>query len=195
MKDKNVMKLKLYMKISSTEVLGPGKRFAVWVQGCSRHCKGCIAPDTWNIEDGVESSVDELANEIISTPNIEGITISGGEPFLQQEPLCELIRIVHNQKDLGVIIYTGYSHKEIANTKLASMADIIIDGEYIQEQNDDMSLRGSSNQSVICITDRYSSIIGEYYGKQGRKIEVQMEDGKPKMIGIPSKTIAKMIGE
>lgn len=189
------MTLNLYMKISSTEVLGPGKRFALWVQGCNRHCKGCVAPDAWSEENGTKIAVDELANEIINTPNIEGITISGGEPFLQQEPLCELIRIVRNQKDLGVIIYTGYSNKEIANTKLASMADIIIDGEYIQEQNDDMSLRGSSNQNVICVTDRYSSIIGEYYGKQGRKIEVQMEDGKPKMIGIPSKTIAKMIGE
>lgn len=189
------MKLKLYMKCSSTEVLGPGKRFAIWVQGCNRHCKGCIAPDTWNIEDGIEISVDELANEVINAPNIEGITISGGEPFLQQDPLCELIRIVRNQRDLGVIIYTGYSHKEIVNTKLASMADIIIDGEYIQEQNDDMSLRGSSNQNVICVTDRYSSIITEHYGKQGRKIEMLMDGGIPKMIGIPSKNIAKMIGE
>ena len=176
------------MKISSTEVLGPGKRFAIWVQGCNRHCKGCIAPDTWNIEEGVESLVDELANEIINTPNIEGITISGGEPFLQQEPLCELIRIVRNQKDIGVIIYTGYIYKEIASNKLASMADLIIDGEYIQELNDDMSLRGSSNQNVICLTERYRNIVDDYYCISGRKIELVYQTGEFNVIGIPNKT-------
>ena len=188
------MTIRLYMT-ALTEVLGPGKRYAIWVQGCNRHCEGCIAPDTWELDGGYEVLVDELANEIINTPNIEGITLSGGEPFLQHEPLCELIRIVRSQRDVSVIVYTGYSHKEIANTRLASMADIIIDGEYIQEQNDDMSLRGSSNQNIICVTDRYRHIIDDFYGKEGRKIEVSFSNGEVKMIGIPNKSFLKMIGD
>lgn len=188
------MKLRLYMKVPSTEVLGPGKRFAIWVQGCNRHCKGCIAPDTWDINGGTAITVDELANEIINTSNIEGITISGGEPFLQQEPLCEMLHKVRNHKDVGVIIYTGYNYDEISNTELARCSDIIIDGAYVNKMNDNKSLRGSSNQNIICITKRYKSEVSDYYGVSGRKMELILADGITKMIGIPSKEFGQMIG-
>ena len=188
-------KLRLYMTAPCSEVLGPYKRFIVWVQGCKRRCKGCIAKDSWALDGGELVEVNAIVQQILRQENIEGITISGGEPFLQQDALCELIRKVREQKDIGVIIYTGMKYSEIENTALAHFADLIIDGEYVEELNDNKSLRGSSNQNVLCLTERYKDIVSEYYGIQGRKIELILADGITKMIGIPSKEFEQMIGE
>lgn len=189
------MDIRLYMTQSSTEVLGPFKRFALWVQGCNKRCKGCIAKDSWSLDGGVLVEVDDVVQQILRQKNIEGITISGGEPFLQQGALCELISKVREHKDIGVIIYTGMLFSDIADTPLVQRCDLIIDGEYIEALNDDKSLRGSSNQNVICITERYKDIVHEYYGRQGRKIELILADGITKMIGIASKEFKQMIGE
>lgn len=188
-------KLRLYMTAPCSEALGPYKRFIVWVQGCNRRCKGCIAKDSWAVDGGELVDIDALSERIIQQEAIEGITISGGEPFLQQDILCELIAKVRNRKDIGVVIYTGMKYSEVENTTLAHSADLIIDGEYVEELNDNKSLRGSSNQNIICITERYKGIVPDYYGRQGRKIELIMADGVTKMIGIPSKEFAQMIGE
>lgn len=188
-------KLRLYMTAPCSEVLGPYKRFIVWVQGCKRRCKGCIAKDSWALDGGELVEVDTIVQQILRQENIEGITISGGEPFLQQDALCELISKVREHKNIGVIIYTGMKYNEIENTTLAHSADLIIDGEYVEELNDNKSLRGSSNQNVLCLTDRYENIVSEYYGRNGRKIELILADGVTKMIGIPSKEFEQMIGE
>ena len=187
-------KLRLYMTAPCSEVLGPYKRFIVWVQGCKRRCKGCIAKDSWALDGGELVEVDAIVQQIFRQENIEGITISGGEPFLQQDALCELISKVRGHKDVGVIIYTGMKYSEIENTALAHFADLIIDGEYVEELNDNKSLRGSSNQNVLCLTERYKNIVPEYYGRNGRKIELILADGVTKMIGIPSKEFEQIIG-
>lgn len=188
------MNLRLYMVAPCSEVLGPNKRFIVWVQGCNKRCKGCIAKDAWVHDGGELVDVDSLVQQILQQEAIEGITISGGEPFLQQDALCELIVRVRERKDIGVIIYTGMKYNEIKNTALAMCSDIIIDGEYIEELNDDKSLRGSSNQNVICLTDRYRNIIDDHYAKQGRKVELVCDNEKTKLIGVPSKGFEKIIG-
>ena len=187
-------KLRLYMTAPCSEVLGPYKRFIVWVQGCKRRCKGCIAKDSWALDGGELVEVDTIVQQILRQENIEGITISGGEPFLQQDALCELIRKVREHKDIGVIIYTGMEYSEIQSTALAHSADLIVDGEYVEELNDNKSLRGSSNQNALCLTERYNDIVSEYYGINGRKIELILADGVTKMIGIPSKEFEQMIG-
>lgn len=187
-------KLRLYMTAPCSEVLGPYKRFIVWVQGCKRRCKGCIAKDSWALDGGELVEVDALVQQILLQENIEGITISGGEPFLQQDALCELISKVREHKDIGVILYTGMKYSEIESTALAHSADLIIDGEYVEELNDNKSLRGSSNQNVLCLTERYENVISDYYGRNGRKIELILADGVTKMIGIPSKEFEQMIG-
>lgn len=187
--------IRIYMTAPCSEALGPYKRYILWVQGCNKRCKGCIAKDSWALDGGDAVSIERLTEEIVDQQEIEGITISGGEPFLQQPALCELIRKVKEQKNIGVIIYTGMKYDDIKDTDLAKQADLIIDGEYVEELNDDKSLRGSSNQNIICITERYKDIVPEYYGRQGRKIELIMAEGVTKMIGIPSKEFEKMIDD
>ncbi len=181
--------LALYMRVTSTEALGPHKRYALWTQGCKKRCRGCISPDAQPMQGGTLVPISVLLSEIIDAADVEGITISGGEPFLQQNALCELIDQVRQDRDIGVIVYTGMLYSEVANTPLLQRCDLLIDGEYIEELNDDRSLRGSSNQNVVCITDRYRDIVDSYYGCPGRKIEFVQRDGSFDMIGIPSKSI------
>jgi len=175
------------MTVANTKSLGPYNRFAIWVQGCLRRCNGCISQDSQAIDGGYEAEIADLAEAIINNSNIEGITISGGEPFLQSEALLDLVRRIKLKKDIGVIIYTGNDFEEIKENKLTELCDIIIDGKYIDDLNDGLSLRGSSNQNVCLITERYAKEAKELYGIQGRKIELHFMDGKTTMIGIPDK--------
>ena len=181
------------MRTPMTQALGPEKRYALWVQGCNKRCKGCISPDAQPLDGGDWIAVSKLADEILAVPEIEGITISGGEPFLQQDSLCELIDSVRAKRNMGVIVYTGMLYAEVVDTPLAQRCDLIIDGEYIEELNDDRSLRGSSNQNVICITDRYREVVDSYYGQPGRKIEFIQNNRGFDMIGIPTKKLYKKL--
>ena len=178
-----------------TEVLGPYKRFAVWVQGCSLGCFGCIASVTHDPK--VEEIVDEnlLAQQILSHSDIEGITISGGEPFEQIDAVYKLVKIIKSISNLGIIIYSGFSIEELRQKSLKNnriqlildAIDILIDGRYIQHLNDGKSLRGSSNQKVHVLSPRYEAIVKNYYGLEGRKTEFILNDKEIKMVGLPSK--------
>jgi anaerobic ribonucleoside-triphosphate reductase activating protein len=176
------------MTIQNTQALGPFNRYAIWVQGCLRGCPGCVSKDSQPLESGYVLDIEELAKNILCTPGIEGITISGGEPFLQAEALVGLIHILKKQKDLGVILYTGYRMDEIKDNELTTLCDLVIDGEYREDLNDGLSLRGSSNQNVIMITQRYASEICKYYEISGRKIELHFFNGRTTMVGIPEKS-------
>src|SRR5207248_7243033 len=88
------MNLQLAHKISDTEAEGPGRRFALWVQGCTLRCEGCCNPELFSSRGGAATDVAQLAEEIARTPGIEGISVLGGEPFEQPAPLVELCRAV-----------------------------------------------------------------------------------------------------
>ncbi len=186
------MTIQVYMTCPTTEALGPYKRYALWVQGCNKRCPGCISPEAQPLSGGIVFEVEKLVSEIIAVQCIEGITISGGEPFLQQDALCELIDRIHEKRDFGVIVYTGMLYEEVQHTELAHKCDLMIDGAYVEALNDDKSLRGSSNQNVICVTDRYRDIVQSFYGQAGRKVELIQRDGRLDMVGIPSKNTAMM---
>lgn len=177
------MKLRVYNFIEHTEALGPFKRFGLWVQGCPFRCRGCMTPESIPNEGGLEIETSKLAEYILSFEN-EGITISGGEPFMQSDALFELLNIIKSKKNLGVIIYSGYEYEEIKNNPLISLTDVLIDGRYVDELNDGVALRGSSNQKVYFLTDRYKGY--EYmYESKNREVEVRISTFE--VVGIPSK--------
>ncbi len=99
-----------------------------------------------------------------------------------------LLQKVHKKKNLGVIVYTGYLYEDLQKDesakKLLSQIDLLIDGPYIQELDDHMSLRGSSNQRVISLTDRYKEHLNEY-GTGKRKNETFKHGIYIHQIGIP----------
>lgn len=174
--------------VPTTNVLGPYSRFGLWTQGCHFDCLGCMSKDTHSTENGKLYTIQSLVKLILKYNN-EGITISGGEPFLQAQELTKMLHAIKKERDFGVIVYSGYTLEELSCKKeaqaLLQEIDILIDGRYEEEQNDNISLRGSSNQKVHLLTDRYKDIYKDYYDKQRREIEIYIEDNGPIVIGIP----------
>jgi anaerobic ribonucleoside-triphosphate reductase activating protein len=96
-----------------TRALGPGLRAVVWVQGCCFNCPGCIAPEWINFRIAKLISPDSLAEKLLSNPNIEGLTFSGGEPMLQPAGLAKLAQIARKKKDISIICYTGFTLEQL----------------------------------------------------------------------------------
>lgn len=178
------------------EVLGPGRRFVLWVQGCPFSCPGCIASSMRSLDGGKLVSVSKLAEQILSTEGIEGITISGGEPFLQARELAELLKLIKNKKALGVIVYSGFTYEKLQEMicdfpeieEFLSMIDLLIDGPYVEAKNMNYGMKGSANQRTILLTDRYKDCLELYNDpKSGRKSEIYQAEDHTFMAGVPSK--------
>lgn len=133
--------------LSCSLVNGYGIRYVIFVQGCKHHCPGCQNPDTWDFNGGIEMSIEDIIADIKRHKYIDGITLSGGDPFYQQDECVKLIRALPD--DLTVWIYTGFTYEEIMNTELASLADYIVDGPFRQEELIEGRMYGSANQRII----------------------------------------------
>jgi len=181
------MKIRLYNFDVVEEVLGPYKRAIIWTQGCPFKCTNCMTPDSLDINGGIEIEVEKLA-KIINNLDVEGITISGGEPFLWDKELSYLMSLLEN--DLGVIVYTGYLFEEVQNKNLLKHIDLLIDGKYEEDKNDGIAFRGSSNQKVYFLTKRYEKF-KDLYNSKKRKVEIRVNNNKIEIIGIPSKETLK----
>lgn len=144
--------------ISVSRVNGPGKRLVVFFQGCARHCPGCFNPGTHPFKEVSLYSADDILKRFLA-PGIEGITISGGEPFEQREGLIQLLRIAREEYGLSTVVYTGFSYEELAGSatsQIFNYIDVLIDGAYEDDKKEPSLLaRGSSNQRFIFFSDRY----------------------------------------
>ena len=127
-------------------VNGEGVRYVVFLQGCPHHCSGCQNPDTWDFSGGKEVSVINIAEDYKNTKCLDGITLSGGEPFAQQEACVELLKLL---PDVNVWIYTGYEYEDIQNTELAKLADVLVVGRFVESLKCEGKMYGSSNQRII----------------------------------------------
>ncbi len=175
----------------ATRSLGPGLRSVLWVQGCPFHCDGCIAKDWTQLRDKKLMSVDEVVARLLSNPDITGITFSGGEPMLQAKGLAEIAISAKKQRALNIICFTGYELNHLLNrppnkgvAELLKTIDVLIDGQYIKELNDNKGLRGSSNQKIHFLTAKLKDFDFE---KQIRTNEIQILDGQALLIGVPPK--------
>lgn len=175
-----------------SHVLGPGRRYVLWTQGCKRCCPGCITPESRPLEGGVDIDIDALAYDIVSRSQIDGVTVSGGEPFLQAKGVGRLLELVHKERpEMTVIVYTGYRQEELDEVPDAGVLlqhiDVLIDGEYVESLNDGVGIRGSSNQRIIPLTHRLDSYL-DTMNKGVRHVErVAIGPQTVTTIGIPIK--------
>lgn len=161
------------------EVLGPGKRLGIWVCGCRRGCKGCSNPELWVQKPEYEVTVEDimsLVRRISDLHKIDGFTISGGEPMDQPEGLSQLItQLSAYSKD--ILIYTGYRIDELkkredpATNIILSRAAVLIDGEYREEENIDVLLRGSSNQRIHILIPEMAEGYEKYLASAHNQIQ------------------------
>lgn len=152
---------------------GPGIRLTVFTQGCNHHCPGCHNPQTHDFGGGNVVSIDSLVEQMKKNPLLDGITLSGGEPFEQAAACSELARRVHALK-LHVMTYSGYTYEEIVAgftdrpdwKELLQETDILVDGRFeLSRKNILLRFRGSENQRLI---DVKKSL------KEGRTVHADM---------------------
>lgn len=178
-----------------THVLGPGCRYIIWTQGCEKNCPRCITPESWDKGKGIEIDGEALASDIILAKHIDGITISGGEPFLQAAGLSKMLETVKaHRPDITIIIYSGYTIEQLRrnddSNRLLGQIDVLIDGPYIQELNDGVGIRGSKNQRIISFTGRLDPYI-ETMSSGKRKVQhIIGNEGVVSKIGVPRNTKA-----
>ena len=188
-------------------VLGPGRRVGIWVQGCSIECPGCVSRDTWPSPDpadrlAVPELIDRMDALVDRGPDgpIDGITLTGGEPFDQADALGGLLRALRGWLDRrgapssDLLVYTGYD--EPAARALApeafALADAVIAGPYVAAQPG-TRWWGSGNQRLVTRDNdtaaRYRSALRE----APSELQVSVEQGQVFVIGVPNRgTMARM---
>lgn len=160
--------------LNSTEAEGPGRRTAVWFQGCSIRCEGCINPQLFSKFGGFNIDVNEVVRSAVSAGD-EGLTLLGGEPFDQHESLIEL-SLAAQEAGLGVICFTGYEYetlkKQLEFIDLFDSIDLLVDGPYLMSSPESSRpLVGSTNQRFIHLSDRYK---GEVLQHQKNRLEFRI---------------------
>lgn len=163
-----------------SRALGPGTRAVVWFQGCSFDCPGCIAAEMNRSDDFELSTPGELACRILEIIGIEGVTLSGGDPFDQPlELLAEFLEELGNHSDFSVMCYTGRTLKQLRRAacaevieRILSRVDILVDGLYVESLNDGRVWRGSSNQEIHFLSPRYHHLESSVLESRDRKLEV-----------------------
>lgn len=127
-------------------VNGDGIRYVVFVQGCGHHCPGCHNPETWDFDGGVELDPKWIACDYMRHAHLlDGITLSGGDPFYQQDACAELLKLLPG---VNVWIYTGFEYNIICDTELAKDADVLVTGPYVEALRCEGKMYGSSNQEI-----------------------------------------------
>lgn len=177
----------------STHSLGPGVRAAVWVQGCTIHCPNCIAPDWIPVKPAHLVDPELLAQELLRNPTVTGLTISGGEPMLQASGLAKLVHHARKLREINVICFSGFRLQNLVKNPihpgvgdLLRQIDVLIDGPYIDRQNDNQGMRGSANQQIHFFSSR---LAGYDFDRTRRKVEIDVQDGHAFMVGIPTQNL------
>ena len=179
-----------------SKVNGPGNRFVLWTQGCSKGCSECFNPETWSREIYKEFSPIELF-ELIKNFEVDGITISGGDPLEQEDELLELLMLLSTMRlRKGIILFSGFTRAEISSNiireKCLSYIDVLIDGRYEKNLKVDFSLKGSSNQEFYFFSNKILSDELSF----DQEIEISSLEGDIMMTGFPniSRKILKELG-
>ena len=142
--------------IRHSSVNGPGVRYVLFFQGCPHHCRGCQNPETWDPEKGTPTAISTIIEEILTTRYLDGLTLSGGEAFLQAEAAAE-IAAAAKQAGLSVWCYTGYTFEELMGADapphtmtLLQQLDVLVDGRFQEAEKDpELLYRGSKNQRIL----------------------------------------------
>ena len=176
-----------------TDAEGPGKRFALWFQGCPMRCSGCCNPEMLPFEGGFKIPVAELEAHVIEARErheIEGITLLGGEPLAHAPAAAALTNAVR-ERGLSVMIFTGYTLEESRALRdpnveaLLANTDILVDGRYERDLPDTTRRWiGSTNQRIHFLTDRYRA--DDPCWRKKNTLEIRFDGREVSVNGFPA---------
>lgn len=170
--------------------LGPARRFGLWLQGCSIHCKNCIAPEFQPKEDGHIFEVCDVLNIIENAVNehrLDGVTISGGEPFDQPDALFDLVQGLKARTIDDILVYSGYLYKTLREKHGTILDNIaaLIDGPFDSTKPTEAVWKGSDNQKLYILNTKYKARYTQWCSSTERRLQIIEESGKIYLIGIP----------
>lgn len=177
------------------EVLGPGKRIGIWVCGCPHHCYGCANPELWEFREDKKISVAhllELIRQIAKSNQVDGFTITGGEPFYQPEELELLIKELR-QWSHDILVFSGYYKEQIERFSTLENIAVLVDGPYIKERNHGLTLRGSDNQKIYILNEQYRVKYRDYLSSGKSKIQNFLDGKSVISVGIHEPDYASKI--
>lgn len=184
---------------TGTHSLGPGLRAAIWVQGCQLSCSGCIAPEWIPLKPAQIVTIESIAKVLTELPTLDGLTISGGEPMLQPEALGLLVSQVRRFRSINVICFSGFIYEHLKQypldsgvSKFLREVDVLIDGPYQKNSNNDTGLRGSANQQIHHLTPAL-----QMYDLSSwpRSIEIFIRQQEMLIAGIPPKKVQNALNK
>ncbi|MBS9335068.1 anaerobic ribonucleoside-triphosphate reductase activating protein [Fructobacillus sp. M1-13] len=138
---------------------GEGIRCSLYVSGCQFLCPGCynVVAQNFNYGQAYTKDLEDQIIEDLRQPYVQGLTLLGGEPFLNTPVCLQLVKRIRrefgHQKDIWS--WTGYTWDELKDetqdkAELLSYLDILVDGRFLEEKKDlTLQFRGSSNQRII----------------------------------------------
>lgn len=181
------------------EALGPGKRVGIWLVGCNRACPGCSNPELWSTQNRKSVSVSELMfviHDVCSKNHVDGFTISGGEPMQQAAELADLVfQLSQICKD--ILVFTGYTYDEVSrDSTMAEVLDhiaVLVDGPYLEERNERLVLRGSSNQQILLFEPELEDLYVQYLNQAQSNIQNLHFPDETISIGIHARNFPEAI--
>jgi anaerobic ribonucleoside-triphosphate reductase activating protein len=187
--------LRINRVLAPITVLGAGRRVGVWVQGCGLACSGCASVDTWDPTQGAlndPASLAAILADQVLVQDLDGLTITGGEPLDQPDQLAELVRILKAHldsralaADFDVLLFSGYAVKAARKRagELWSLLDAVVCGPYRRNSPSELPLLASSNQELLTLTDlgqrRYP------LKDQAARMQVVSDGDTLTMVGLP----------
>jgi anaerobic ribonucleoside-triphosphate reductase activating protein len=184
---------------------GPGPRYVIWSQGCTLGCPGCFNPQTHpptgpahpptGLARPLTGTVaarpaEEVADAVLAeaeAAGIEGVTLTGGEPLQQPEPVSVFCDRIRARSDLGIIVLTGFTRREIerdpARAGAVTSADLVIAGRYNARRHLGRGLRGSDNKAYWPLTSRYRA---EQFTEVPEVELILAPDGTLTVTGLPA---------
>ncbi len=184
--------------LARSRVNGPGVRAVIWVRGCPLRCDGCFNADFRPFFPENQTEINLLAERIIALKNIDGVTFSGGEPFVQANALAALGERL-KEAGLSVITYTGFTYDEILRKKrlswqnLLSVTDLLIAGPYIPSLSCTKPWIGSSNQQLVFLTGTLENPSGGSEYVSGEVELIVSHEGTITATGFPSNQFVRQL--
>lgn len=190
------MKLRLSRAHYPVTALGWGTRVGIWFQGCTIGCRGCMAVDTWDLDGGATFELDDLMAwcRRVAGDEVDGVTISGGEPFQQPDGLLCLLEAVHAWRaalpnQIDILCYSGMPlgrlRREFGN--VLPLIDAVVPEPFVEARPDGAIWRGSNNQPLVPLTalgrSRYATVAN--HRPEVPPLQVSLESGRIWYIGVP----------
>ncbi|MDR1581239.1 MAG: radical SAM protein [Synergistaceae bacterium] len=171
--------------------LGPGRRAGIWLRGCSIHCPGCMSDALWSFDRSYEKPVSEAAKEILaffeSDGSLDGVTVSGGEPFDQGEAVVDLLKKLRAGGVRDILIYTGYGVDSVCARfpEIGDLAAAMVDGPFKLGRETEAGWKGSANQTLRVFADEFAGRYKRWQRTKKGKLQMAVSMGRVISVGIP----------